>query len=139
MSRRPRDPWRRRLKAVKFLLWKQHMLAVIGQKHAFAANEQTATIPLWYGSALPQLRLIFALVPGELHRREFPPSAILVGCAHRSRRDLRVWRRAAGLHRERCLKFQSPKRQVIPMTSEIAHRAISKIPPPVPFRAGEID
>src|SRR2546425_8352271 len=48
-------------------------------------------------------------------------------------------RRPARLDAQRGLKFQRPERQVVPMRAEVAHRAITEIPPAIPLRPGVID
>src|SRR5438874_6179778 len=47
--------------------------------------------------------------------------------------------RAAGFDRKGRLKFQCPERKIIPMTPQIAHGPVPKIPPAIPLRAGKID
>src|SRR3954447_2973044 len=48
-------------------------------------------------------------------------------------------RRAAAFDCERCLKFERPERQVIPVTAEIAHCSVAEIPPAIPFWARKIN
>ncbi len=46
---------------------------------------------------------------------------------------------AFGFYGQRRSDVQGIKRQIIPVTSQIAHRSVAKIPPAIPFRSGNID
>ena len=83
--------------------------------------------------------LILALMPGEGDGGQGAPLAVLVGRAHRGGRDFRVRRRTGGFDGQRGLQLQGPKRQVVPMAAQIAHGAVAKIPPTIPFGTREIN
>src|SRR5207249_3425009 len=53
--------------------------------------------------------------------------------------DLGMRRGTAGFDGERRAKLQRPERQVVPMAAEVAHRAVAKVPPAIPFRTWKID
>src|SRR6185369_6729165 len=58
---------------------------------------------------------------------------------HRGGGDFRMRRWTAGFHGEGRLQFEGPEREIVPVAAEIAHRAIAKVPPAIPFRSGEIN
>ena len=87
----------------------------------------------------PDLRLVDALIPGQLHRRHIATLAIFVSRLHRGRGHLRLRRRAGSLDRQRCIELQCPKRQIDPMAAQIRHRAVAEIPPAIPLRSREVD
>src|SRR3954466_5085267 len=60
-----RDGWLRRFEFFELLFRQQNVLAVIGQKHSLAADEEGAAIPLRNQTAMPKLGLVFALIPGD--------------------------------------------------------------------------
>jgi hypothetical protein len=78
------------------------------------------------------------MVPSQFHRRQLAANAVFIGRLHRSGSNIEMRFRTAGLDRQRCFEFQSPARQVDKVAAEVRHRAVSKIPPAVPFWTGEI-
>src|SRR5437667_12727128 len=97
------------------------MLAVIGENHAFIADEKAAAIPLRDSSVLPELGFALSLIPGELDRREAAARAVFVGGAHRSGRNLWMRRGSTGLHREWRLQLERPGRKVVPVAAQVAN------------------
>src|SRR5262249_10648935 len=84
------------------------------------------------------LRLVVALIPGELASRRVAARAVFINRRHRGRSDfrMRIW--AERLNRLGCIELERPKWQIVPMAAEVRHRPVTKIPPTIPARAGEI-
>src|ERR1035438_4582398 len=115
------------------------MLPVIGQENPHAADKEAAAIPLGDPAIFPDLRFVLALMPGESHGGQLAACSIFIGRGHGSRSDLRMRRRSAGFGSQWSLELECPKWKVIPVAAQIAHGAVSKIPPAIPLWSWEVD
>src|ERR1043166_8305766 len=108
MARRTREAGRGPFESFTVLFRQQHVLAVIGQQHSLAADEQAGVVPLRDAAGCPNLRFVLTLMPGELYWRQCAARAVLVCRAHGSGRDLRMRRGTAGLDGERRPPVEGP-------------------------------
>jgi hypothetical protein len=116
------------------------VFAVVGDEHAFGADEQDAAGPLRDdGVVLPGVRFGGSLMPVDAAGGELATDAVLVSGGERGGGDLGMRGRAKGFDGQRSVELQRPERQVIPVGAEVRHGAIAKVPPAIPFGPGEID
>src|ERR1043166_1824904 len=115
MARRTREAGRGPFESFKVLFRQQHVLAVIGQQHSLAADEQAGVVPLRDSAGFPNLRFVLTLMPGELYWRQCAARAVLVCRAHGSGRDLRMRRGAARPAGGGRAPFERPERESVPV------------------------
>ena len=82
----------------------------------------------------------FALIPEQLERRLRADGRELIRHGHRCRRQFRVSlaHRADGLDRQRVTHVEHLEHDVVVVAAQIAHRAVAKVPPPIPARSRKV-
>lgn len=114
------------------------MLAVVGEQHAFVADEEDAAVPFAdEGIVLPHVGFVRTLMPVELARGHVATRAVFINSMHGGRGNIGMWWRTESFDAERRIEFQRPERQIVPMAAEIGHGAIAEIPPAIPLWSGK--
>ena len=145
MARRTRQRWFRHLEVLELFLGQQ---LAIAEEHALLADEQLrAAAPFGH----PSWWFAVSLMPYELQRRLRTDGGVLIGGDERGRCELLVRLRHVrrdGFDADRSqdepslavgpFQIEYGVRHVVVVTAEIAHRPISKIPPAIPARTGEV-
>ena len=122
----------------EFPLGQKDIPPVIGQQHSLIAHEQKPLSHLGIAPPFAMAQAFFALVPMHLDRRQV--AAGRIHTLHASRRcDFRMRMWAEGLDRAPVPGAESPEWQIIPVASQVAHGAITKVPPSIPLGTGEVD
>src|SRR5437868_2974327 len=128
------------LEILELVFGQQQMLRIVRQQHpALRANEEVPVLPLRDDALFPKLRLMDALIPSQLAGGHLAALAILINRGKRRRGDFGMRIGTERFDRLRRVELEGPERQIVPMATEVGHRAVSKIPPAIPFRAGKID
>ena len=139
MADRVRNGLGRPLEVLELVLREQQVFPVVREQHSLLANEEDSAAPLGKAGLLQDLGLLHPLIPGQGQRTTIPPPGVLVTRPHGGGSDFGMGRRASGFDRFGGVEVEGPEGQVVPVTAQVGHGPVPKVPPAVPLRSREID